>query len=194
MPIFLLNNKVLYFIHIPKTGGSSVEAALRQLGARQALLHGSKGDFMKCTPQHMHAALAEKFVPASFRDYSFAISRHPVNRLVSEFHMRRGRWKTSITFDDFVEYAFTKYQENRYIFDNHIRPQAEFLTSDAKEFRFEEGLDKVMEDVCTFAGVNFSLKVPHKRKKVAEQPSISEATLKKIWQFYTVDFERFGYR
>ncbi|KJZ17947.1 sulfotransferase family 2 domain-containing protein [Loktanella sp. S4079] len=193
MPIFILKQKVLFFIHIPKTGGSSIETALRQQGARQALLSASNGGFMKCTPQHMHAPLIELFIPSSFRDFTFAVCRHPVNRLISEFHMRRDRWENGISFSEFVDYTFKKYRDNEYIFDNHIRPQSEFVTRDTRVFRFEDGLERAIGVACKFASVPFSDMAPHKRRKTGGETDVSRDTLAKIRHFYKSDFERFEY-
>ena len=88
MPIYRINNRNVLFIHVPKTGGTSVE---RYLGLyAQPALHNQGAKLLRpvkdatFTPalamQHFHAELLEAMFPPDFFDYAFMVVRHPAAR------------------------------------------------------------------------------------------------------------------
>ncbi|MEO1331595.1 MAG: hypothetical protein AAFW46_18240, partial [Pseudomonadota bacterium] len=79
MPIFQTERRSLLFLHVPKTGGSSIEQALRACpGVSEAPIPG--GEAAPCPPQHLHYALvAERADPGAF-DARIAVVRHPPPR------------------------------------------------------------------------------------------------------------------
>ena len=85
MPIFTFDNLKLLFIHIPKTGGTSVEESVSGYCKTSLLLHRVP-DFLKNSPQHLTASNLKEigFGPSLF-DYSFAIVRNPYRRIESEY-------------------------------------------------------------------------------------------------------------
>lgn len=90
MPLARINGVVLYFAHVPKCGGSSIEAYMAAKG--QVAFHSaSTGAWSKCTPQHVHRELYDRLFPPEFYDHGFVILRDPKARLVSEFKMRARR-------------------------------------------------------------------------------------------------------
>ena len=97
MPLYRFHNRLVLFVHIPKTGGTSVEHYLRELG-QSAFVHGRKIPGLSMTPQHFHARIYQRILPPSFYDYAFCIVRNPLDRLVSEFKMRR-----DADFNDLLE-------------------------------------------------------------------------------------------
>lgn len=193
MPLFIINDKVVFFTHIPKTGGSSVEAAIRSLGARQALLKSSSGGFMKCTPQHIHAEIIEVMFTENFFDLNFTVCRNPVDRLVSEYKMRMSNREKKIPFEKFIDNAFARYEQNPFFHDNHIRPQHQFLTRNTKVFKFEDGLKPALDTLCETVGVPPISDIPHTRKGASDPVNIPRRTLDKIKDFYEKDFATFGY-
>lgn len=79
MPLHRIGDKIVLFVHIPKTGGSTMEAWLHDLGPR-ALRYPKKGEGLLTPPQHFHAALLERIVPPEFYDDAFCIVRDPLDR------------------------------------------------------------------------------------------------------------------
>lgn len=190
MPLARLADKLVFFAHIPKTGGSSIEEWLSAVGLL-ALRHNASLDGMGCPPQHMHAALYEPLFKGAFVDARFAVLRDPVERLVSEYRYRRGQVERKgkrqmPSFEAWVERAFRLYADNPYFLDNHIRPQAEFVCDGMKLFRFEDGLEAVtgwLEDLSGLKGPPLEHILPGAGAKV----DVPEETLAKIKAFYAAD-------
>eukprot|EP01041_Mallomonas_annulata_P009493 gene9493-19726_t len=90
-----LKANLTVFVHIPKTGGDSIEKSLLYAGIGVGR-YGFKKSFPKsreCTNRHFTtdcANLNTTKPPASFVSNSFAIVRHPIDRIVSEFCYRLG--------------------------------------------------------------------------------------------------------
>ena len=92
MPLCHINHTLLYFAHIPKTGGSSVEEYMAAKGPI-ALRHNNIGKvaWSKTTPQHMPRRVFVNYVPREFYDYGFAVLRDPKAKLISAYKMRASR-------------------------------------------------------------------------------------------------------
>ncbi len=147
MPLYRIAGKLVMFIHVPKTGGTTIENVLSSLGPQALFLKQLKPG-LEVTPQHFDADLIKKLVPHEFVDFSFLIVRHPVDRLVSEFfyrhtlscdpHVRTHRLRISRRFStlDSLEISryfskwtrasFKRYLGNPMASDNHFRPQKDF--------------------------------------------------------------------
>lgn len=196
MPLFRFDNAVVLFIHVPKTGGSSIEAALRRMGGRPALLSETTHGYGGCTPQHMQAEVLQSFVPEAFYDMRFAVVRDPQSRLISEFKMRRAgrklRGLRPIGFAAWVRQTFARYAKNPYVFDNHIRPQTELIPPGTRTFKFEDGLEAVLEHVSKELESR-PPKIPHLRTGEAASVKVSDDVAEKIAAFYREDYSRFGY-
>ncbi|MGR3493760.1 sulfotransferase family 2 domain-containing protein [Citreimonas sp.] len=163
MPICTFADKVLFFAHIPKTAGSSVEAYLRQKG--HLSLFGEP-KISGVHRQHLTRSQVERIAGLPEFDQSFAIVRDPVSRLASEYlwrseplkplqrllhpfsgHTRRrikvcGR-KRSLTFAEWVPLVLDEARDDPGMRDNHMRPQVEFLAPGDRLFLFENGLRDV---------------------------------------------------
>ncbi len=87
MPLARLGGQVLFFAHVPKTGGTSIEAYLRAQGAALAL-HGAGEGWSRVPLQHLHRAAWEEIVAPGAWDAGFVVLRDPLARLISEFRMR----------------------------------------------------------------------------------------------------------
>ncbi|TYB85231.1 sulfotransferase family 2 domain-containing protein [Oceaniovalibus sp. ACAM 378] len=194
MPVFFKDQEAVLYIHVPKTGGSSVEAIFIASGFEHYFLHtrfSAMTKTMKCPPQHYHAALLQAcFNPQKF-DLTFITVRHPVARITSEYKMRN---PDGTLPDAWIETMLERYAGNPYLLDNHIRPQAEFLVQGARIFRQEDGFDSAwvatMNDVLQTPLVDSPVR--RLQSKTADlQPS--PATTRLIEEFYRKDMDAFGY-
>lgn len=87
MPLAQINGVALFFAHIPKCGGSSIERYMAAKG-RLAFRSTTTGGWSKCTPQHMHREIYDRLIPPDAYDHGFVVLRDPKARLISEFKMR----------------------------------------------------------------------------------------------------------
>lgn len=196
MPLYRHADRIVYFSHIPKTGGSTVEYVLRKSGAQECLRHPRNLGFSRCTPQHAHAEIFTKFVPRSFFDYSFAVVRNPYARIASEY-----KWRLKLAdrplpeFDQWLAETLETAGTDPYHLDNHIRPQSEFISTGMKLFKLEDGLEKPVAAALRklkIKGPGVPLRAENRSGD--GRVSASDRTLAVIASFYAADFERFGYR
>ena len=193
MPLFRFPNTILHFVHIPKSGGSTIESGLRQMGGKAALLSASKLGFTTCTVQHMHAEVHSKLIPPGFYDYGFAVVRNPLDRLVSEYRMRVTEKEDPAPFDEWARKVLRRSRKDPYVFDNHIRPQHEYLTPGIEVFKFEDGIETIMKKVAEKLEVSPPEELPHKRKSEKFDVQISDETVTMVERFYRKDYRLYGY-
>lgn len=154
MPLVRLDKTLVFFVHIPKTGGASVDRYMAKVG-NIALWTPGNLQWSKCSPQHIHAELHTRMIPSGFYHHGFTIIRDPVSRMISEYRyraMRRQPDKALPTFDIWAIRTLQRYENNPYVLDNHIRPQSEFVSDGLKLFRYEDGLDTVFDWIDEIGG------------------------------------------
>jgi len=154
----------------------------------------------RITPQHFTCNNLKEFLGDNFFDYKFTIVRDPYNRIESEYRQhwiisRGGFWQEAPTFSHFLESNILETRNNAFHRDNHMRPQVDFLGSNVKVFRYELGLNAILQTVCDDLGLPFS--------PAAERVFSSDAFTGEIkWDlqdrlsvnaFYEKDFSVLGY-
>ncbi|MFP4043962.1 MAG: sulfotransferase family 2 domain-containing protein, partial [Rhodosalinus sp.] len=91
MPLLEAGGRRIFFAHIPKTGGSSVEAYMATKGQLSMMSPGRPLPGEPVTAQHYHRDLYLPKLAETRVDAWFAILRDPVQRLVSEYRFRLRR-------------------------------------------------------------------------------------------------------
>lgn len=198
MPIIQLNDKYVLFIHIPKTGGASIEQAFRNFGKVSMFDARHNNPNFHCSPQHFHLAPLKRLLPFDLFLYKFTIVRNPFSRLVSEYRMRFGnkflKGDSIPAFDQWVESIFLEYKKNNWLYDNHIRPQTEFINNTLVIFRFEEGIPSIIEKLHLQINLPLPEKsLPHRQKSILVPVSLSTETVAAIVEFYNEDFCKLNY-
>ncbi|MFW2545257.1 sulfotransferase family 2 domain-containing protein [Primorskyibacter sp. 2E107] len=157
MPIVRIADKLVYFAHVPRAGGTSVE---RYLSARFGPLAFADSEFLsvpdslrwtRSSPQHLDRAALSRLFPRGFFDASFAMVRHPHERLRSVFLRNRDIAKTIPENTEFHDWLNTLPLPS-YELDNHARPMLDFLPPGTRIFRLEEGMDQVVDWLDDLAG------------------------------------------
>ncbi|WP_339109626.1 sulfotransferase family 2 domain-containing protein [Thioclava sp. GXIMD4216] len=210
MPLLQTDSTSVFFAHVPKTGGTSVEDYLQQhygplslydpdwLGRKAAGLPRK----FPCSEQHLVWADARTLFDTK-PDLVFGLVRDPLQRAISEYrfqarsfpHMQR---LTQRGFSVWLAVMEAAYRRDPYVMDNHLRPQSDFLPHEATVFRLEEGMEPVVDWLQTHLG-GVAGQVPHAQKS-AECPTLqdriapSKADMARITRLYHKDYVRFGYQ
>ena len=217
MPIFTKYTKPqvrCLFIHIPKTGGTSLENALHRLGWLEQLKSPApireEGPLdsvkhFKISPQHYHALLLDQIIRWEAIDLCFTVCRHPFHRLKSEYY-----WQRELGIapagqpEEWLTRVMEQFSNEPSVFDNHLRPQVEFIPPDqsCKVFRLEDdGVKRALAWVDASAPASrlrtWTLAAfPAWRHKSAPAKEVEVAFAglrQEIETFYSRDMAYFGY-
>lgn len=218
MPLCRIADTMLYFAHIPKTGGSSVEAYMEAKGS-VALRHNRlAGDWSRTTPQHIPAAVFSAYIPDDFYDCGFAILRDPKAKMISTFRMRvsdrhvwtnplnwllwlwakaHGRkvfairvWRFRLTldFDTWMWIVSHWMRRSPYIYDGHCLPQSAYMHPGQELFLFEDGLEPVFRWIDTVSGTPALPGSFHEKKAKGAAVTCSPATEARLRTVYAEDY------
>jgi len=195
LPILQLKDRLVLFIHVPKTGGSTIEHHLAEAGPL-FLKTGGPLNGMPCNAQHFHAALIEAlFGPADF-SYAFMLVRHPLTRLVSNYRYKLRKYhplRSRLSFSAWLRYALLRRRLNPYYHDNHLRPQVEFETANAEIFHWEDGLEACLARVAERIGIEAPERLETLKRSAPRPVRVRRSDIDLVRRIYAGDFERYGY-
>lgn len=218
MPLFQLTDikksveQTILFIHIPKTGGTSVEMFFEGIGFATYLApkdYAFVRPYLKVPPTHFDMSLIDAMFDLKNNSlYSFAVVRHPADRMISSYMWAKEKSKLQhigeqlasyqkMNLEEFIALVFEEYSNDNNYMSNHIKPQHMFVSdSVTKVFHLENGLDNAIKEVLTDNGVtlNGELKMPQENKSNPYQTSISQQAKEMIYEFYKDDFTKFDYK
>lgn len=196
----------LIFIHIPKTGGTSIEHALGMHGdnvdigirpylnqkKNQQTLFG-KG-LQHLTAKAIHRRIGENKFSSYFK---FSIVRNPYDRLVSYAAWLKEDKDIELSRSEFNEILDKSMSNLRYRYNFMLKPQYKFVYIKNKLitdqlFRFEQFEDgiKLLEKQLKRT-IHIDLRMPSKHKNYAYYFNKKNITL--VRSIYKKDFEYFGY-
>ena len=190
------------FVHIPKTGGQSIEQAFLQMhglawNERRGLLLGKnrRPDQGPRRLSHLFALEYCEFGYVSRKVFAsclkFATVRNPFDRLVSEYRYRAG--KRALRFTDFIKSA------QRLRDDRHFVPQSKYLLDGAgrvivdRILRFEtlgSDFEQISQELF-----GRSVELSHTNKSASPMPSreMSAELADLAYRWYECDFDLFKY-
>lgn len=183
MPLFIKNK--LVFIHIPKTGGTSIEEEFKNRGD-EPLFFSSEYKINNHSPQHStyNELKNWNFIPDNFK--VFTIIRHPYERFISEYNYRYIKdLPESLT--DFSK-KFLGLCKN---WDNHHLSCSEFIegSKNIEIIKFEN----LQEDFKKLT--KFSLtKHEMKRNKIINLKDLTPIIKEGIFNMWSKDFINFNYK
>lgn len=195
--------KTFLFIHIPKTGGTAIEAYFQGLGFASYFdppSYRAVRPYLRVPPAHYDYGFLSRLVNLDSL-YSFAVVRHPVRRMVSEY-----KWaleKTTLAgpmsgmdFSTFIRRMFEQYKRDENTAAGHFKPQIRFVGDKvSKIFKYEAGLDNVVARVLQDVGLAFEgqPKLPVVNESSTRKVVPSQNDIALIREVYAEDFEAFGY-
>jgi hypothetical protein len=207
VPIFTRDQRSVLFVHVPKTGGTTLERLLMQAGWEVGFratprTHPDQIRLHRVSPQHYHAALLEQTLRLDRFDAIFLVTREPLARFRSEYAMRNKR-KDGAGSAEHVE-AWTRRVLGRArrdpcVLDNHLRPQHEFLVPGAQVFRLEDGMDSIVAAVNGAWDLGLSNDIPQHLSSGGDgrissrDVEVSGAVAASVREFYRRDHELLGY-
>ncbi len=199
MPLFTKADRSALYIHVPKTGGTSVENFFLSNGFAAEYLDTGGGKsinhYRRCPPQHMHAEQLQLILRPLRCNYIFATVREPKARIISEYRMRaRGRAEFP-SLPSWLDQAFKRYSEDTFVFENHLRPQSQFIIPGCDVFRQEDGFGPALiERIESQVQVKLEYRsLPHNKPdmQVLVPPEDIFAVSKRIRDFYWQDYAAF---
>jgi len=129
VPIYQKDGKTVFFIHIPKTGGGSIEEVFRKEGWEESRFFPGGGQ------QYQHAVWQEwqnwPEIKEEEVDEIFTVVRDPEERLRSDVRLGAQSPRHPIgnfeMYVDRIRHYITQYQSRCEFRDNHIRPQTDYF-------------------------------------------------------------------
>lgn len=206
------------FVHIPKTGGTSVRAALAPLRWQDPwylasflcsrLSHLSSHRLGSKLPRHAAAICAQEMLPRELFEglFKFAVVRNPFDLQVSSYHhLKRERPQLLADCPDFASFVRCKLDPERppqYHFDVSVRPQREYLIDLNGNLIVDfvaryERLDEDFATICERLGLRTQRPLPRRRQatdRTGYRSYYDAATRDLVARAFAVDLERLEYR
>lgn len=194
----------LIFVHIPKTGGTSVEEHLKlsHINTGLGLIRNFDEQNMKAL-HHFTWLDYQKFLGQDvFHKYTtFSIVRNPVERCISEYYWTPldFGYKNGRLFDDFLSNVERIVKEKRFydsLYHDHFQTQTSYVMDKNnklmvdKLFRFEdfEEVERFLSKYC-----DSKLSKVNKRSENVEKIKPSKEQIQRIEKIYHIDFVNFEY-
>lgn len=201
MPLIRANGRMIFFAHVPKVGGSSVEDYLiRRFGAPMSII--TRRDRNKLSKRelitpatHLSAFELLELLPSDLA-YCFAVVRDPVKRLQSQYRFQTGVSRMSrLGFSTWLRVMFAAARIDPRVYQNHIRPQSDLVPQEADVFYLENGFDDMIAAIDNATGTTApEVEVGHLLKGQHRAMPVSRQDAELIANFYETDYKRFGYK
>lgn len=206
------------FVHIAKTGGTSVRAALAPLRWRDPLYipqfiasrlsHATGHRIGSKFPRHARIIAAKEMLPRELFDrlFKFAFVRNPWDLQVSSYHhIRRERPHLIGEPDDFIGFMRRKLDPQRpyqYHIDTSLEQQTDYLVDLHGKLLVDfighyERLEDDFGSACERIGIS-GISLPHRRRAGDRRRDYrsyyDDDMAERVGRHFARDIETFGYR
>jgi len=199
VPLAHYNGQVIFFAHVPKTGGSSVEEYLiRRFGPLSLIdrnkQRGVRGTGLIVPTTHLTAVDLAELIPPDVA-YSFTVVRDPVARLMSEYRYQTNvSWMSRLGFSTWLRVMLHAARTEPRLHENHIRPQNDLVPEGTVVFHLENGFDAMTTQLDKITGSSApNIKVGHWKPREHKEIPLKRQDAELISEFYAADYARFGY-
>jgi hypothetical protein len=211
---FFYENK-LEFIHIPKTGGSSIEKLGKKYNINWGMYNKNYLIETKKSSSIWHQ------ISFLYKNNNFTLIRNPYDRIISEFFYRYKiitnnknlKYNKLIYIDNpnqisinefklWLNESLKKYNISKYIYDSHLIPQSEYIYDKNGNQRieyifkleddFKNNLDHLFKKYNLNININ-DLSHYNVTDKTFNKYDLDQYTLDIIYNFYETDFINFNY-
>ena len=211
MPFFKCSSGLVYFFHVPKCGGSTIEEALLDKGFKlsfydTAFWANKDKSYYKSSPQHITNEDFNQLFLEDIFFYKFTMVRDPVSRLLSAYAYNRNKIGRFLSFNKFLS-NLEKNVASRgdyfgRIYDNHFVPSSRLVPEDCNIFYFEDNMRQI--EIALRNILKEEIDLSHnknlgKYEKVGIPKSprvneISQEAISRIKILYNEDYERFNFK
>ncbi|OED35155.1 hypothetical protein AB833_31455 [Chromatiales bacterium (ex Bugula neritina AB1)] len=196
MPIFEQGGTKVLFIHIPKSGGTSIENMLKQY-VTMTFHSPIPSSGLKVCPQHLQINDFRILFNQVPWNWIFTVVRNPYDRVESEYFYRTEdqlkKIGMRVNFSQWVVNNLTNAMRNRFLFDNHLRPQTDFIDGDVEVFKYEDGLHHIFPKLEEHFDIPEPLKLPHDNRSTPSEIQWTNEALNLVADFYKDDFKQLNY-
>jgi len=201
MPLAICGDKHIFFAHVPKSGGSTVEDYLtRRFGPLSANdIHSRRRTPFRGlinSATHLTASDLREFIPQHV-DLCFSFVRDPLKRIQSEYRWQAGASRASrLSFSTWLRIVLLAARTEPRLYDNHIRPQVELVPDQAVVFRLEDGFESMVHHIDQIVGQpETPIHLGHLKNTNQAKADIvlHRQDVALIRQFYAADYRRFDY-
>jgi hypothetical protein len=206
MPYFKNNKINVLFIHIPKTGGSSLEKYfsvkyniplnLKSLMSTENIKSFIDKPEITCSLQHLTYNTIIKYKDFFKIDTNnikiLTIVRNPYNKVMSDlFYLKKINIESTKeeVYDKIKEYLNEKH-------DNHVIPQYTFITDENEKLIENIQILHTESLKCDMIGLgykDFNIKMNMNPNNVNYEDYLNEASINLINEIYSKDFEILNY-
>ncbi len=201
MPLYRTGSQLLFYAHVPKCAGSTVNTYLRArfgdpaFEDRKHIKNPERPAWSRTSPQHIPARNLARLMPAGFADLQFAIVRHPEARIQSVYDFQRRKQKRiprAVPFGAWLRAIPALLAARPFALDGHARPMTDFVPDGCRFFRLEDGLEPVIGYLDGALGTT-SDAVPGHEKRGAPRSDLTPSQRRLVRRIYAGDYAAFGY-
>ena len=195
--------KTFLFIHVPKTGGTAIETYFRAIGLMGYFdppTYMPVRPYLKVPPAHYDYGVLKRLYNLDSL-YSFAVVRHPVRRMVSEYKWAMEKSTASETlskmdFGQYLRFMFDQFKRDDNVASGHFKPQVRFVGEKvSKIFKYEAGLENIIKHVIKDVGfmINGQIRLPTVNNTSPRKVVPAAGEINLIREAFAEDYTAFGY-